>query len=91
MPGAAWDPGLPGQPVSSTCTRARDALVHAKQAFTVAHFRRWLELFNETIDLGWSGATAERAKALAANVARVHSSQLLGEPFELEADASASS
>jgi hemoglobin len=51
-------------------------LVHEKRAFTPAHFERWLDLFCETVDLGWVGANAEKAKALARNVARVHSHQL---------------
>lgn len=53
------------------------ALVHQRRAFTVAHFQRWLDLFHETIDLGWVGPLAERAHDLADNVARVHSQQLL--------------
>ena len=51
-------------------------LVHQKRAFTPAHFERWLDLFCETVDLGWVGANAEKVKALARNVARVHSHQL---------------
>jgi hemoglobin len=51
-------------------------LVHAKRAFTPAHFERWLALFCETVDMGWVGANAETMKALARNVARVHSHQL---------------
>lgn len=67
--------GLPGY--SGNPFRAhRD--VHAQRAFTMAHFRRWLDLFEETVDLGWSGANAERAKELARNVARVHAGQLVG-------------
>ena len=53
------------------------ALVHQRRAFTVAHFQRWLDLFHETIDLGWVGPLAERAHDLADNVARVHSQQLV--------------
>ena len=51
--------------------------VHARAPFTAAHFERWLDLFFETIDLTWAGPNAERAKALAANVARVHATQLV--------------
>jgi hemoglobin len=58
--------------------------VHEQQPFTAAHFVRWLELFHETVDLGWAGANAGRAKALAENVARVHSRQLTGEAVALE-------
>lgn len=55
----------------------KHAMVHYRRPFTQDHFDRWLELFNETIDVGWSGENAERVKALANNVARVHSGQLL--------------
>ena len=56
--------------------------VHARSPFTLAHFHRWLDLFEETIELGWSGPNAERMKALANNVARVHSGQLVGESVD---------
>lgn len=51
--------------------------VHRRRAFTAAHFRRWLELFEETIALGWTGPNADRALTLARDVARVHSHQLI--------------
>lgn len=54
------------------------ARIHARHPFTPAHFERWLELFTETVELGWSGPVAERAITLANNVARVHRTQLLG-------------
>ena len=54
-------------------------LIHNKRAFTPAHFERWLSLFHETLELGWTGPNARRAAALADNVARVHSRQLIGE------------
>ena len=65
-------PGYAGNPFQ------KHALVHYRQPFTQAHFGRWLELFTETVDLGWSGNQTEKVKALAHNVARVHSGQLLG-------------
>jgi hemoglobin len=54
------------------------ALVHDKQAFSPAHFERWLTLFHETLELGWTGPNADRAAELADNVARVHSQHLIG-------------
>jgi hemoglobin len=54
------------------------AQVHARSPFTVAHFERWLQLFHETVELGWIGPNATRALELAHNVARVHSQQLIG-------------
>ncbi len=53
-------------------------LVHAQRGFTPAHFERWLALFHETIELGWTGPNARRALDIAGNVARVHSHQLSG-------------
>jgi hemoglobin len=44
-------------------------LVHEKCPFTQRHFERWLDLFCETVDLGWIGPNAEKAKAFAARVA----------------------
>lgn len=58
------------------------ALVHERSAFTLEHFERWLELFHDTVELGWVGPNASRALALAHNVARVHSNQLVGTPVD---------
>jgi hemoglobin len=67
-------PGYEGNPY-----RAHQ-LVHAQRSFTSAHFERWLDIFNETIDEGWAGPKAEQAKALAARVAHVHGQQLVARP-----------
>lgn len=53
-------------------------LIHEREAFTAAHFERWLSLFHETVDAGWQGPNAEKVKVLAANVARVHCEHLVG-------------
>jgi hemoglobin len=53
------------------------AEVNAAVPFQVAHFERWLGLFSETLD-EWEGPNVDRALELAANVARVHSQQLIG-------------
>jgi hemoglobin len=58
---------------------------HEQAPFTAAHFRRWLELFEETLTLGWVGPNVDRALALARDVARVHSQQLTGEAVALGA------
>jgi len=52
--------------------------INDRSPFTMAHFDRWLEIFDETLTLGWVGPNVERALALARNVAAVHSSQLVG-------------
>jgi hemoglobin len=67
-------PGYEGNPYRA------HLLVHARQAFTREHFVRWLDLFHETLDMGWEGPGVERAKALADKVAMVHSKQIIGEP-----------
>lgn len=54
--------------------------IHALEPFTAAMFVRWLELFHETLEMGWEGPHVVQAKALAARVARLHSQQLDGEP-----------
>lgn len=69
--------GLPGYQGNPFQAHQR---IHEQHAFTPALFERWLELFHDTIDLGWTGITADRAKALADNVARVHREHLLGAP-----------
>jgi hemoglobin len=67
-------PGYQGNPYRS------HQLVHARRAFTRAHFERWLDLFHETLDGGWAGPKVEQARALARKVALVHSKQIIGDP-----------
>src|SRR5690348_17451297 len=43
--------------------------INARSPFTAAHFERWLQLFHDTVELGWVGPNAERALELAHNVA----------------------
>jgi hemoglobin len=38
--------------------------------FTDAHYDRWLDLFHDTVDAGWSGPVAELAKRRADKIAR---------------------
>jgi hemoglobin len=66
------EPGYEGNPL-----RAHQR-VHARRPFTAAHFERWLELFFDTLELGWVGPNTEKVKAFATKVARVHAAQLLG-------------
>jgi hemoglobin len=63
-------PGYAGNPFRA------HARVHEQRAFTAAHFERWLSLFHETLELGWTGPRAERARQLAEHVARVHHQHL---------------
>lgn len=60
--------------------------VHAASPFSRAHFERWLDLFHETLELGWQGPKVDQAKALARRVAMVHSKQIIGEPVAYPGD-----
>jgi hemoglobin len=101
---AFWCRALLGQPGYQGNPFRAHALVHGKRPFTRAHFERWLTLFDETLEFGWTGPDApcsdsrtaspacsssgsvsatDRARELAAAVAKVHSHQLLGEPVVL--------
>ena len=69
-------PGYEGNPYRS------HQFINAQSPFTVAHFERWLELFTETVDLGWVGPKANQAKALGRKVAEVHCHQIVGEQLD---------
>ena len=64
-------PGYEGNPLRS------HLVVHAQRRFTAAHFERWLELFDETLDGGWAGPRVDHARTFARRVADVHARQLL--------------
>jgi hemoglobin len=51
--------------------------VHDLDAFRLEHFDRWYGLFAETVDSGWRGPVAERAKAHAARTAGMLARRLL--------------
>lgn len=76
---AFWCRALLGQQGYAGNPFRAHARIHEQRAFTPAHFERWLMLFHETLELGWTGPNVARARALADNVARVHREQLLGE------------
>jgi hemoglobin len=44
--------------------------LHARQALDAAAFARWLTLFEQTLDDGFSGSHAERARRVARHIAR---------------------
>ncbi|HKY16762.1 MAG TPA: group III truncated hemoglobin [Microthrixaceae bacterium] len=77
---AFWCRALFGTPGYSGNPFAEHRAVHERSPFTAAHFVRWLELFEETVDDGWRGEQVEAMKLLAQNVARVHRGQLIGAP-----------
>lgn len=82
---AFWCRALLGQPGYQGNPFRAHARVHQRQPFRAAHFERWLELFYDTIALGWIGPCADRALVLAENVARVHSKELLGRAVSFDA------
>jgi hemoglobin len=51
--------------------------INEKSPLSMDHFRRWLDLFEATVDAGWRGPNAEKVKTIANNVALVHSRQLV--------------
>jgi hemoglobin len=85
---AFWCRALLGEPGYQGNPFRAHLLVHAQREFTAAHFERWLTLFHDTLELGWTGPNARRALELADNVARVHSHQLLGSAVPLGPGAS---
>jgi hemoglobin len=76
---AFWCRALLDQPGYSGNPFQKHAAVNDRSPFTAAHFERWLALFDDALD-GWAGPAVERARALAANVARVHGQRLVGGP-----------
>lgn len=80
---AFWQRALLGIPGYMGNPFRAHVLVHNQRNFTAAHFERWLTLFHETVELGWVGPYADHILMIAENVARVHSNQLIGYPFEL--------
>ena len=51
--------------------------LHGKQALTPADFERWLSLFTRTVDDHFAGERADRAKRVAATIARNMQNSLL--------------
>jgi hemoglobin len=60
------EPGFKGNPFAK----------HAPLPIALEHFRRWLELFNETIDAHFTGSMAEDAKKKAGLMAEMFMSKL---------------
>jgi len=77
-----WGRALLGTPGYQGNPYRAHTLIHQQCPFTAEHFEQWLGLFNETLDLGWVGPLTEKARQVAAKVARVHSQQLIGRAVE---------
>jgi hemoglobin len=63
--------------------------VHALEAFRPEFFDRWYLLFVDTVDAGWRGAIAERAKSHAARMATVLARRILGIDWQPPFDSAA--
>ncbi len=53
--------------------------LHAKSELTSAHFGRWIEIWNASVDASFVGLKAELAKRQAARIAWSMSRRLMGE------------
>ncbi|HAS13264.1 MAG TPA: hypothetical protein DCS55_22560, partial [Acidimicrobiaceae bacterium] len=67
-----YAPDYPVDPIE------RHREVHERRALTPEALNRWLEIFHETIDTGWAGPNAERAKKRGTGVAWAMAQRLLG-------------
>ncbi len=62
---------------------AAHARIHAEQPFDAALFDRWYRLFTESVDSGWAGTYADRAKRHAAHMVGVITRRLTGEDVDV--------
>jgi hemoglobin len=60
-------PGFSGAPT------AKHSALSRVQPFEARHFERWIQLFTETIEGGWSGPRVESMIARAVQIAQVQS------------------
>jgi len=65
-------PGFRGAPMQAHFR------IHSIRPLTPEHFQRWIDLFFETVDAGWSGRRADHAKDVATSVANAHGRRLAG-------------
>lgn len=72
-----WCRVLLGQPGYAGAVIAAHRDVHDIEAFRLEHFDRWYSLWVSSVDAGWAGPVAERAKRHAARVATSLARQLL--------------
>lgn len=65
-----WQKLLLGDTAYQRHTMNIHRALHNKQSLTEANFSRWLQLFNTTLDAGFEGPKANRARLLALNIAQ---------------------
>lgn len=80
---AFWQQQLLGRPGYRGQTFARHRELHERVPLTPDHFRRWLYLFNRTVDGLFCGALANAAKQRAARIAE-SMQQALAQRYEAE-------
>jgi hemoglobin len=78
-----WDAILLGHPGYSGNPLEAHQRINALTPFTHEQFRRWLELFQETVDAGWTGERAQEIKRKAVKIAVNHSRILTGTPLDV--------
>lgn len=76
---AFWCRALLSQPGYEGNPYRQHQEIHRRRPLGRVHFERWLDLFHETLDLGWSGPKVDQAKSLARKVALVHSRAITGD------------
>jgi hemoglobin len=64
-----WEKNLFGVPVYFNNPLLVHQKLHERSPLTAEHFRRWVEIFGETIDRCFSGDTAELARSRAQAIA----------------------
>ena len=64
-----WCKLLLGETAYRRHTMNKHRQLHRKRSLQPADFERWLLLFRGTVDSGWAGERAERAKQVAASIA----------------------
>ena len=67
---AYWEKLLLGQAGYNRHTMNIHRALHARRALGADDFARWIELFEQTLDAGFRGPQAERARAIARSIAR---------------------
>jgi hemoglobin len=77
-----WCRVLLGEPGYDGAILAAHRRVHVLDAFHVEHFDRWYSLWVESVDAGWAGPMAERAKRHAARIATSLARRLLGTTWQ---------
>ena len=64
-----WEKVLFGKPVYFGNPLAVHQILHAKSPLKLEHFRKWFEIFEQTVDTLYEGETAENAKLRAKMIA----------------------